>query len=328
MKYIESKSTDPGWNLAMEERLFEILPKGSECVFLWQNDNTIVVGKNQNTQAEINGDFVSQNGIRVVRRLSGGGAVYHDLGNLNFTFIADGGERIDFGKFCAPMIETLRSFGLDARLSGRNDMTIDGKKFSGNAQYLNNGRALHHGTILFSSDLTVLSQALRVDRTKIESKAIRSVASRVTNLKEYLPEGTTLQDLKVRLLEHLGELEPLTLTAEDEAAIGILKKERYDTWEWNYGRSPEHIVTNRRRIEGCGIVTVCCQVEHGIIRGLTIRGDFFGSRDISELEELLVGCRFQTEEIRACLDKADLEKYILGISKQELAELIEGRGEA
>ena len=218
MEYINSPRTDPCWNLALEQYVFDSLDRSKSYFMLWQNHNTIVVGKNQNTVAEINSDFVRAHDITVVRRLSGGGAVYHDLGNLNFTFITDADKMdgIDLHMFCVPIVETLRSFGVQAEISGRNDITVDGKKFSGNSQYVREGRVMHHGTIMFDSDLTTVTQALQVDRDKIQSKGIKSVASRVTNLRPYMPEGTTLAQFRQRLLEYLSVAEPLhtlTLTA-------------------------------------------------------------------------------------------------------------------
>lgn len=245
MKYLESASTDPRWNLALEQYVFASMDKSEDYFFLWQNHHTIVVWKNQNTVAEINNAYAREAGITVVRRLSGGGAVYHDMGNLNFTFVADakGMESINFHLFCQPIVETLRSFGVEAVISGRNDITVDGKKFSGNSQYLKDGRVMHHGTILFDSDLSVVGKALCVDREKMESKGIRSVASRVTNLGAYLPQGTTLAAFKSRLLSYLTSdkgLAPYALTEKDRDAIQAIKEERYDTWEWNYGRSPAY----------------------------------------------------------------------------------------
>ena len=183
LSYLDLMTTDPSYNLAMEQYVFDCLPRDRMYFMLWQNDNAIIVGKYQNTIAEINEEAVRERGIRVVRRLSGGGAVYHDMGNLNFTFITDVGESnaLDLKLFCEPVVRTLATLGVKAEVNGRNDITIDGKKFSGNSQYIRQGRVMHHGTIMFDSDLSVVSEALRVDPTKIQTKGIRSVRSRVTN---------------------------------------------------------------------------------------------------------------------------------------------------
>ena len=185
MYYLESTKTDPSWNLALEQYVFDVLGPRDDCFMLWQNDNTIVVGKHQNTLEEINTDYVKEHGVTVVRRLSGGGAVYHDLGNLNFTFVAENrfGSEFDFSTFCRPVVDALRSLGVPAEINGRNDMTIEGRKFSGNAQYMKKGRIMHHGTLMYDSDLEAVSRALNVKPDKIESKGLKSVRSRVTNIR-------------------------------------------------------------------------------------------------------------------------------------------------
>lgn len=327
MKFLESPCTDPRWNLALEQYVFEQMDRSCSYFLLWQNANTIVVGKNQNTVQEINNAFVREQGITVVRRLSGGGAVYHDLGNLNFTFITDAenGERIDLQMFCIPIVETLRSFGVTAVISGRNDITVDGKKFSGNAQYRLHGRVMHHGTILFSSDLSKVSRALRVDEEKIQSKGIRSVASRVTNLKEYLPSDVTLQTFKDRLMNYVNAKEalcPCTLTEEDLNAIAHIQEERYNTWAWNYGRSPAYTINRSKRIAGCGQVEVSLSVEQGCLQDIQFFGDFFGSEDLNELADVLRNCPCRRDALLERLAHCELERYIHGLQPEELIQLI------
>ena len=325
MKYLESASTDPRWNLALEQYVFDSMDKSKDYFFLWQNHHTIVVGKNQNTVAEINNAYVREAGITVVRRLSGGGAVYHDMGNLNFTFVADAKEMesINFHLFCQPIVETLRSFGVEAVISGRNDITVDGKKFSGNSQYLKDGRVMHHGTILFDSDLSVVGKALCVDREKMESKGIRSVASRVTNLSAYLPQGTTLAAFKSRLLSYLASdkgLTPYTLTEKDRGVIQTIKEERYDTWEWNYGRSPAYTTNHTLRFENCGQVSVSLEVEEGRIRDIQFFGDFFENGDVRLLARQLQGCLCRREDVER--QGADCGQFIRCLTPRQLAELI------
>lgn len=322
-----SPSKDPAWNLAMEEYFFQRMDRSQSYFLLWQNHNTVVIGKNQNTLAEIDSDYISSQGIRVVRRLSGGGAVYHDDGNLNFTFITDApeGGQIDLHRFCLPIAEALRSFGVDAVIGGRNDITVDGKKFSGNAQYVQEGRVMHHGTLMFDSDLTVLQNALRVNREKIASKGIQSVASRVTNLRPYLPDDVTMEQFAQRLLQYLSCLDVIgfcTLTDADLAEIRKIKEARYDTWEWNYGRSPEFTWSNSRRIEGCGWISLRLRVEEGLIRDLRLTGDFFGNRDVSGLTEALEGCAFRSEAVLERLSRIPVEEYVHNLTAQELAFLV------
>lgn len=213
---IINEHRDPRINLAVEEYALNYLDPNEEYVILWQNEPTVVVGRNQNTVAEVNGPFIKERGIHVVRRLSGGGAVYHDLGNLNFTFIVDAQkERVsNFEYFTRPVIEALASFGVKAEFSGRNDITIDGKKFSGNAQYWSKNRLLHHGTILFNSDLDVVGQALNVQADKLQSKGVKSVRSRVTNIYPYMPNPISIEEFKAVLLEFLipGKRQDYTLS--------------------------------------------------------------------------------------------------------------------
>ena len=282
LSYLDLMTTDPSYNLAMEQYVFDCLPRDRMYFMLWQNDNAIIVGKYQNTIAEINEETVRERGIRVVRRLSGGGAVYHDMGNLNFTFITDVGESnaLDLKLFCEPVVRTLATLGVKAEVNGRNDITIDGKKFSGNSQYIRQGRVMHHGTIMFDSDLSVVSEALRVDPTKIQTKGIRSVRSRVTNVAEHLPEKVTLPEFRRILLENIlkenpGEAYPLT--QDDLAAVEKLRAERYATWDWNYGFSPVCTMLRRRRVDGCGMIEAYITVEHGKIAALSFKGDFFSA---------------------------------------------------
>lgn len=327
MYYLESQSTDPGWNLAVEEYLADNLKKGESCLFLWQNDNTIVVGKNQNTVAQINETFVREKGIRVRRRLSGGGAVYHDLGNLCFTWITDAGEekRIDFSAFCTPVMAAMAALGVEAELSGRNDIVARGRKLSGNAQYFHRGKVVHHGTILIESDLTVLSRSLRVDKTKIRDKGIDSVASRVANLRELAPERITVsgfrQALKARVFENIP-MEPLALTEEALEQIRSLQRERYDTWQWNYGRSPAYSRRECGRIPGCGTVEVYTDIDQGRIQKIRILGDYFENRDVGELEARMEGCQAQRSRVLERLCSIGAERYIRGADASALADLI------
>ena len=322
-----SPSTDPRWNLALEEYFFETVPAGESFFMLWQNHSAVVIGKNQNTLAEIDQDFVRERGITVVRRLSGGGAVYHDGGNINFTFITDApeGNGIDLRRFCEPVAKALQAFGVPAQISGRNDMTVEGKKFSGNAQYVRKGRVMHHGTLMFDSDMSVLTQVLKVDPDKVISKGIQSVSSRVTNLKPYFPEGVTCEDFLSRLMEAMtGSPKPTLETLSDSAleTIKKLKEDRYDTWQWNYGYSPHCSVTNSKRIDGCGKVILAFSVEEGKLRNLRITGDFFGNRDASELAALLDGCENRSDAIGARLRDVPLSDYVHNFTFDDLISLL------
>ncbi len=327
MEFLESRINDPAWNLALEQYVFDHMDRSKSYFMLWQNDNTIVIGRYQNTIAEINNDFVRENNIHVVRRLSGGGAVYHDMGNLNFTFIMDAkdADKINFHMFCEPIVQTLASFGVKAEITGRNDMTVDGRKFSGNAQYIRQGRVMHHGCIMVHADTSVLGRALHVDQQKIAAKGVKSVVSRVANLCEFLPEGVGVPEFKARLVEILSQKEefhPCTLSQEDFDKIEAIKKERYDTWDWNYGRSPAYVNTRKQRIEGCGTVEVSVSAEKGEIQALQFFGDFFALGDIEELAQKLVGTQCRRQALEEKLTEIKPETYIRNLSAQALAELI------
>jgi lipoate-protein ligase A len=313
MLYIKNESNNPYFNLAMEEYLFN-LEDNKNYMLLWQNEPTIVVGKYQNTAEEINSEYVKEKGIHVVRRITGGGAVYHDLGNLNFTFISKGTEKkeFDFKKFTMPIIKALGKIGVEAELSGRNDITIDQKKFSGNAQYVKQGKVLHHGTLLFNSRMEELAKALKVSEDKFQSKGIKSVRSRVTNISDYLSHNITVSEFKELLLKYmLDEDEELIedqLSEADLNGIKYLMDRKYMTWEWNYGFSPEFNVKQGKRFNG-GKVETLINVKQGIIQGIKFYGDFFGSENPEEIEALLTGKRYMEDEIRKVLEPLSINDY-------------------
>ena len=325
--FIESNSNDPRFNLALEQYVFDEMPKDQDYFWLWQNHNTIVVGKHQNTAQEINQTYVKEHGITVVRRLSGGGAVYHDMGNVNFTFIADAGnmEQLNLQAFCLPVIHTLEQIGVKAEVSGRNDITIDGKKFSGNSQYIKKGRIMHHGTLMFDSDLSVVSQALHVSADKYESKGFKSVKSRVTNIKPYAPADMDMETFKQILKEHMVQgdnVEVYHLNEEELEKVRKIQEERYNTWEWTYGFSPEFSVEKKRRIEGVGQIEVHLNVENGCITGYRSFGDYFGNGDTEELQELLHGCQLNPEALRERLTGFDLESCYSHLDPETFIQML------
>ena len=328
MYYIESTSNDPHFNLALEQYVFDKLDQNQDYFMLWQNDNAIIVGKHQNTIGEINAPYVKEHDIQVVRRLSGGGAVYHDMGNINFTFIADTGDasKFDFSTFCRPVVKALRSIGVPAEINGRNDMTVDGKKFSGNSQYMKHGRVMHHGTLMFDSDLEVVSQALAVSRDKIESKGLKSVRSRVTNIKPYVKEDISTQDFLRILREFMFEeydLKPYPLTDADIEAVKALQHEVYDKWEWNYGRSPACQIQKERRVEGCGKLEVHMDVARGgEITALSFFGDYFGNGDSHELAQRLIGKPLEESALRAALEGVEIGDYFNKMDKDTFLSIL------
>lgn len=330
MKFIENNSTDPHYNLAFEEYVFKSLDSDEDFVLLWRNGPSIIVGKNQNTVEEINMDFVKENNINVVRRVTGGGAVYHDLGNLNFSFIAkaNSNEMIDFKTYNVPIIKALEKIGVKCDLSGRNDLVIDGKKFSGIAQSISKGRVLNHGTLLFDSQLDVLSKALNVKRDKIESKGVKSVASRVTNIKSYVEEDIDVLEFKKLLLKNIFEyfdepVEHYNMSEEDLKNIQKMVDERYGTWDWNFGRSPKFNYKGYSRFAG-GCVEARLQVENGLIDNCKIYGDFFGKGDVAVLEDALKGVRYDADDVKTVLSHVVVEDYLGKITKDEFLQCLFG----
>ena len=324
--YIEVNTTDPAFNLALEEYVFEKMPKDREYFLTWRNDNAIIVGRHQNTAAEINEAVVKEKNIKVVRRLSGGGAVYHDLGNLNFTFIVDAqpGQKVDLRKFCQPIADTLCGLGANAQVDGRNDILIDGMKISGNAQYVRQGRVMHHGTILFDSDMSVLGQALIPDPAKAQAKGVKSVRSRVTNVRPCLNKDMTIEEFRDALSCSLMTegFERYELTGEDISAIQALADERYNQWEWNYGYCEAGTVVRKKRIEGCGTVEAHINLKNNLISGLQFRGDYFSTLPPEELAEKLLGLPLISQSLLCALENCRAEDYITGLGNQELVGLL------
>lgn len=314
MKLIYNENTNPYFNLAMEE--YFLKNATGDIFLLWRNENAIIVGKNQNTLAEINYDYVKNNNIKVVRRQSGGGAVFHDLGNINFTFISCNENSFsDFKKFTMPIINALKGLGIDAEFSGRNDLLIDGKKFSGNAQYNYQNKVMHHGTLLFSSVINNVSDALKVKASKFEGKSVKSVKSRVTNISEHLNQPMNVLDFKDYIMDFVAKSDEnntlYNLTEEDIYNINKLVEEKYSTWDWNFGNSPKYSLSNELKYAG-GNIEFNLNVEKGIIKNIKFFGDFFGKNDVSFIEDKLIGIKHDEESIREALINIDINDYFLG----------------
>ena len=325
--YIEVETLDPGFNLALEEYVFEHMSRDKEYFLTWRNDNAIIVGRHQNTAAEINEEVVKEKGIRVVRRLSGGGAVYHDLGNLNFTFIVDAepGQKVDLRRFCQPIADTLCELGANATVDGRNDILIDGKKISGNAQYVKQGRVMHHGTILFDSDMSVLGPALKPDPTKISAKGVKSVRSRVTTVRPCLREDMTIEQFRKALTQSLFQgdgIVPYALTEADIAAIEKIRQERYALHEWNYGFCEAGQIVRKRRFEGCGLVEVHISTENAKISALRFHGDYFSTLPTEVLASKLIGVPMTPDALETALADVSVSDYITGLNNGSLIALL------
>lgn len=329
MYFVDNKGiTDPRINLAIEEYLLKTM-KVEEDPFLlfYINEPSIIIGKNQNTSEEINTDYVDSNGIHVVRRLSGGGAVYHDLGNLNYSFITvdDGNSFRNFRKFTEPVVKALQSLGVDAELSGRNDLMAEGRKVSGNAQFSTRGRMFSHGTLMFDTEVDAVVSALKVSKEKIESKGIKSIRSRVANISEFLQESMTVTEFRNAILHSIFEGEEnvryYELTDEDWENIHELSKERYGNWDWNYGKSPKFNIKHSHRFPVGGI-DVRLHVEKGIVQDANIYGDFFGVGDVSEIEQAIIGSKYERASLDEAIAGIDIPKLLGGITTEEFLKLI------
>lgn len=327
MKFLILKTKDPYLNLAIEEYLF--MNEKDDVFILWQNQPTVVIGKNQNAYAEINMEVLVKKNIKIARRITGGGAVYHDEGNLNYTFISSekSEKGIDFEFFTKPITEALQSLGVNAVLSGRNDLLADGKKFSGNAQYSFGGRVLHHGTLLFKSDLSVLSDVLNVDEFKIRSKGIKSTRSRVINLCELLPKGYTIEDFLHLIEKYITKKYcPNVIDAPNCEEIDKLR-DRNSSAEWIFPKRElisKYGIVKKKRYP-FGIVEISLDMSNDIIKDITIKGDFFGNKPISELENIIKDIRIY--ELSNKMSEIRVDEYIHGMTAEELCEAILGKEE-
>ncbi|MCR6110335.1 lipoate--protein ligase [Bacillus sp. A301a_S52] len=327
MKFIDNERvTDPRINLAIEEYALRHLPIDDTYLLFYVNEPSIIVGKNQNTIEEINKEYVEKNHIHVVRRLSGGGAVYHDLGNLNFSFLTrdDGESFSNFQKFTSPVIHALQKLGVNAQLSGRNDIQVGEKKISGNAQYTTKGRMFSHGTLLLDSEIEKVVDALKVNAEKIRSKGIKSIRSRVANINEFLENKLTVDELKKVLLDDIfsgGDVETYKLTENDWEGIKQISNERYGNWDWNYGKSPKFDLHRSKRFEG-GTIDVRLNVSKGKITECKIFGDFFGVGEVSDVEELLTGVKYEKNALHEALADVDMSYYFGKAPREGLIELI------
>ncbi|GAA0124560.1 MULTISPECIES: lipoate--protein ligase [Clostridium] len=324
MRYIDNLNINPYFNLAAEEYFLRY--KNDEYFILWRDEPCVVVGKNQNTLSEIDMDYIENNKVKVVRRQTGGGAVFHDLGNLNYTFIVndDGKSFNDFERFCKPIIGVLETLGIKAEFSGRNDLLIDEKKFSGTAQCKYKNRVMHHGTLLFSSDITNLSGALKPKKIKFQDKAVKSVVSRITNISEHLNYDLDVLAFKNRIFEYILKNEENSritpLTPEEIDDIEKIRKEKYETWQWNFGDSPKYDFYNEGKFQG-GTVELNLKVEKGIIKDIKIFGDFFGVKDISDLEVILKDCEHKKDNVKKILKTINISEYFSKITMEEFLHL-------
>ena len=325
MRYIKNPSTNPYYNMAFDEYCLESLPMDEPVFYLWQNRPAVIVGFNQEVNTEVNLDFLKENGIDLVRRVTGGGAVYHDLGNLNYTIVgrSEDLER-DYPEYASIMAKALQSLGVPATLSGRNDILVEGRKVSGFAKRVCKNRLMVHGTLMYNVDVDVLTKVLNPSNTKLQSKGIASVRSRVANLCDYLPEIPNIQTFSNRLEEILSCNNADTeyqLSDTDLANIQLLTDKKFATWEWNYGRSPKATLTHSSRL-ACGTVEIHLTLTENRISSCRFGGDFLGNLPATDLESALIEVIYDTENIEKRLSSFTISDYFDGVTVEELIKLI------
>ncbi|MEG2416844.1 MAG: lipoate--protein ligase [Peptostreptococcaceae bacterium] len=327
MIYVENNSTDPYFNFALEYYLINEKDLGDNLIFMfWRTNPTLMVGKFQNTIEEINEKYVQEKCINVVRRITGGGTIYTDMNGWQYSFITKNyknDEGIDFKTFTQPIIHALNELGIKAYFNSRNDLLIDGKKFSGNAQYIKNGCRLHHGSILYNTDVEEMVKSITVAEEKIISKGIKSVRERVTNVSNYLGDNVDSLGFRDIMLKSLLKKSNKTykLTEEDIKRVKEISKEKFESWDWNYGASPKFNITRWKRYEG-GKVEFKINVNKGIIDSCSINGDFFGEGDIEDITAIMCGCKYKKEAINKALSDIDVHKYFYKITKEEIVDCI------
>ena len=321
MLCISSPSNDPFFNLASEEYLLKCFQE--DVFLLYRNEPSIVVGKHQNTLAEINYPFVQEKGIIVARRISGGGTVFHDLGNLNFAFMSCGkeGELVDYGKFTRPVIDAMAHMGLNVHMGKRNELLLGKKKISGTASHVFKRRVLHHGTLLFSSRMSDLSKALKVEPNRFSDRAVKSVRSQVTNIRDHLVDKMEVSDFQNQILAFIfnntENAQEYHLNKQDLKEIQQLRDNKFSTWEWNFGYSPKYQF-NKNLVFKSGTLALHMNVEKGIIKEVNFEGEFMTTKDIHKLEDVLVGTIHDPETLRIRLSGINVADYITGLENEVL----------
>ena len=330
MLFVDNRGiTDARVNLALEEYVLRHKPTDQDCLLFYVNASSIIIGRNQNTLEEINAGVVARRGITVVRRISGGGAVYHDLGKLNFSFITPflQGRFNRYDHFTKPVVETLRALGVPAALGGRNDILADGRKISGNAQFATPTRMFSHGTLLFDANLDDVTAALNPKPGKVESKGVKSIRSRVANISEFLADPMTVDELRERILETIfgtrdrAAIPQVELTNADWAAVRELVERKYGAWSWNFGENPESNVQRARRFPA-GEIDARIEVKDGVIAGIRIFGDFQGAKDVGEIEQRLTGVAYELAAVAQALDDVDVREYFGDVTGDDVLEVL------
>jgi lipoate-protein ligase A len=309
---ITLESTDPYFNLAIEELLLR--KKKEDFLILGINSPSVIIGKHQTPHREINTRFLTEHKIPVIRRITGGGTVYHDTGNLNFTFIkqAEPGKQVDFRKHTQPVIDFLASEGVDARFEGKNDLKVEGLKISGNAEHVHHNRVLHHGTLLFSTSLDILRNTLRKDTSHYSTRAVESNPSSVTNLNDRLPGFKDIFEFRSGMMDYfiknLAEARDYKLTEQDIIEAEDLAESKYKTWEWNWAYGPEYRLDNEFEFSG---EKVRCRlyVREGIIRDILLEG----SSELAGIAKKLIGRKHMVEDLMEVFNEENIK-----VNKEEI----------
>jgi lipoate---protein ligase len=332
MLFIDNRDIhDARINLALEEHVLRNRMGADDYLLFYINAPSIIIGRNQNTIEEVDSKVVAERGITVVRRISGGGAVYHDLGNLNFSFMTPSvhGRFNRYELFTRPVVDVLQDLGVPAELGGRNDILAGGRKISGNAQFARPDRMFSHGTLLFDSNLDDVTAALIPRPGKVESKGVKSIRSRVANITEFLKEPITVIELRERIIEKIfgtrdrAKIPTLELTDADWSEVNALVKRKYGCWDWNYGENPRCNVQRSHRFTA-GEIDVRVNVEGGRVASVRIFGDFMGREDVAELESRLLGLPYDSVSIATALAGLELDDYFGDIPAPDALDLLAG----
>ena len=318
MRFLTNPSTDPWYNMSFDEYCLEQYPSDDSFFYLWRNRPSVIIGLNQNAYSEVNLGYLQAHDIRLARRVTGGGAVYHDLQNLNYTII---------GRVASPqpVVDALRSLGVPAELTGRNDIFVDGRKVSGYARRLWRDRQIIHGTLMYDVDLDTLARVLDVPGSKMAVKGIASVKSRVANLRDFLPRFEGLDDLQAALQEILAAGDAgLPFGEARRAAVQRLSDEKFSTWDWIYGQSREADLVRSGKL-ACGTVEARLCLDRGVLTAVAFGGDFLGGLPAAQLAQRLAGVRFERAALRETLDAAEVSNYFDGVGSDQLIDLLLGR---
>ena len=324
MRYLINNSTDPYFNLAFDEYCLENIHSEEPYFFLWRNRPAVIIGLNQNAYGEVNLEYLNANGITLARRVTGGGAVYHDLQNMNYTIIGRNPSP-------QPMVDALRQLGVPAELTGRNDIFVEGRKVSGYARRVAGNQEIIHGTLMYDVDLDTLQHVLDTPASKMKAKGISSVRSHVANLKEYLPQFKSLDELQAKLSEILsGGDGPLLAQGSGypnqdviDAEVRRIAAEKFATWEFIYGHSHEADFNYKKKMP-CGTVEASLRIDRGTITALTFSGDFLFDEPSEDLAKKLIGLRYDKATLSAAIEKAGAGKYFRSANASQICSLLLG----